>query len=508
MTPGAESIPVEAPFTGKLLGEVPRGTKDDMLAACARAREAQADWADTPFQDRASILLRFHDLLIANADEILDLIQLEIGKSRVNAFEEILDTAITARYYAHTAEGFLRPRRRQGALPLLTVAHEHHRPRGVIGFITPWNFPLILSITDALAALMAGNAAVIKPDSKTPFTTLWAAALLREAGLPEGVLQVVTGSGSEIGPTLVDSVDYLMFTGSSATGTTLARQAAARLLDYSMELGGKNAALVLDDAPAGLRLAGHDLGISATGGITVGIAAHAGQVCVSCERLYVQDAIYDTFVPRLARALADLRLGSSLSWDYDLGSLASREQLETVVSHVDEALDQGARPLAGGRGRPELGPYFYEPTLLEKVDENMRACREETFGPVCSVYRFTHVDEAIESINDCAYGLNASVWTRDAARGARIAGRIEAGTVGINDAYQASWASASPMGGYKASGVDRRHGRPGIVKFTQSQTVVRQRVSPVYSLPLMNHRQYARVMTAAVRMLKHAPWIK
>jgi succinate-semialdehyde dehydrogenase / glutarate-semialdehyde dehydrogenase len=505
---GREPLSVEAPFSGEQFGTVPRGTPEDMLAACRAARAAQPAWAATPFAERAAIMLRFHDLVIANAEEALDLIQLEIGKSRRHAFDEILDTAITARYYAHTAEDFLRPQRRQGALPLLTVTREHHPPRGVIGFITPWNFPLILSINDAVPALMAGNAVVIKPDSQTPFTCLWAASLLREAGLPDGLLQLVTGSGSELGPALIDNVDYLMFTGSTATGTLLAQRAAARLMDYGMELGGKNAALVLDDAPKGLRVAGRDLGISTAGGVAFGIAAHAGQVCVSCERVYVQDGIYDEFVPRLAQTLGDLRLGNDLSWDYDVGSLASREQLDKVTAHVDEALAQGARLLVGGRVRPDLGPYFFEPALLEGVTESMHACREETFGPVCSIYRFREVEEAIELINDCSYGLAASVWTRDAARGAEIAARIQAGTVGINDAYQAGWASASPMGGFKASGVGRRHGSHGIVKFTETQTIVRQRLSPVYALPLLDNRRHAQVMSTAVKALKHVPWIK
>ncbi len=504
---GSDRIAVEMPFTGEVLGHVPRGTKDDMIAACDAARDAQPAWSASSVADRAAILLRFHDLLIANADEALDLIQLEIGKSRAHAFDEVLDTAITARYYAHITEKTLRPRRRQGALPVLTVAHEHHRPRGVVGFITPWNFPLILSITDALPALMAGNTAVIKPDSQTPFTTLWAAALLRDAGLPDGVLQIVPGGGAELGPVLVDEVDYLMFTGSTSTGALLARQAASRLIDFSMELGGKNAALVLDDAPRGLRVAGHDLGISAVAGLAVGIAAHAGQVCVSCERLYVQDGIYDELVPRLTAALDGLRLGNDLSWDYDLGSLASRDQTEKVSAHIQDAVDQGARLLTGGRPRPDLGPYFLEPVLLEEVHDGMHVCRQETFGPVCSVHRFTHVDEAIELINDCPYGLHASVWTRDAARGAGIAARIEAGTVGVNDAYQASWASTSPMGGFKASGVGRRHGRQGLLKYTEPQAVVRQRLSPVHALPLLDHKQHARVMSAAVRALKYVPGI-
>jgi len=505
---GREPLAVEAPFTGETLGTVPRGPPDDMVAACRAARAAQPRWAATSFAERAAIMMRFHDLLIANAREILDLIQLEIGKSRAHAFDEVLDPAIIARYYANTAEGYLRPRRRQGALPFLTTAREYRRPRGVIGFITPWNFPLILSLTDALAALMAGNAVVVKPDSQTPFTMLWALALLHEAGLPDDVAQVVTGSGAELGPALIDEVDYLMFTGSSATGEKLAQQAAARLIDFSMELGGKNAALVLNDAPHGLRVGGHRLGISATDGVAFGISAHAGQVCVSCERLYVQDGIYDQFVGELTQALADVRLGNDLSWDYDLGSLASQDQLDKVSAHVEDAVASGARVLTGGRERPDLGPYFFEPTLLEGVDEGMRLYREETFGPVCSVYRFTDVDEAVERINDSEYGLNASIWTRDIARGYRIAARIQAGTIGINDAYQASWASASPMGGFKTSGVGRRHGSHGILKYTEAQTVARQRLSPVYALPLLDHERHSQVMAVAVKALKYVPWIK
>jgi succinate-semialdehyde dehydrogenase/glutarate-semialdehyde dehydrogenase len=505
---GRRPLEVEAPFTGETLGAVPRGTPDDMVAACHAARAAQPAWAAAPFSERAAVMLRFHDLVIANADEVLDLIQLEIGKARGHAFDEVLDAAITARYYAHTAEEFLQPRRRQGALPVLTTAREYHRPRGVIGFITPWNFPLILSITDAIAALMAGNAAVIKPDSQTPFTCLWAASLLREAGLPNGLLQIVTGSGAELGPALIDGVDYLMFTGSTATGTMLAQEAAARLMDYGMELGGKNAALVLNDAPHGVRVRGHRLGISTCDGLAVGIAAHAGQVCVSLERVYVQSGIYDRLVPKLAQALAGLRLGSGLTWDYDVGTLASADQLEKVAAHVDDAVGKGAQVLAGGRRRPDLGPYFFEPTLLAEVREDMAACRTETFGPVCAVYRFDDIDDAVAQINDCAYGLNASIWTRNGKLALELAGRMEAGTVGVNDAYQASWASASPMGGFKTSGVGRRHGRQGIVKYCEAQTVAAQRLVPVYGLPFLDHRRHAQVMGAAVKALKHVPGIK
>lgn len=503
-----EPLVVEVPFTGETLGSVPLGTPDDVVVAVGVARAAQKDWAATPVGERAAILLRFHDLVIANAHEILDLIQLEGGKSRRNAFEEVLDAAITARYYAHVSAGLLRPKLRQGALPLLTTTWEYRRPKGVAAVISPWNYPFMLSIGDAIAALVAGNAVVIKPDSQTPFSVLWAAQLFAEAGLPKGVLQIVPGSGAVLGPALIDNADYLMFTGSTATGRLIAQQAAGRLIDYSMELGGKNPAIVLDDAPLGRRAAGTTLGISTVDGIAFSITSGSGQVCVSCERLYVQSGIYDTFVPALAEALKTLPIGPSLGWDVDVGSLSSAAQLEKVSAHVNDAVAKGAKVLAGGKPRPDLGPYFFEPTLLEGVTEEMDLCRAETFGPVCAVYRFDDVDEAIARVNDTEYGLNASVWSKDVGRAKQIAACIEAGTVGINDAYQATWASASPMGGFKQSGVGRRHGAPGLLRFTEAQTVAVERVVPISRLPFLDNERYAQVMSLAIKALRYIPGIK
>ena len=494
----AEATPVEAPFTGAVLAAVPRGCAADVEAACAAAREAQAEWARRPVEERAKVLLRYHDLVLANAQEILDIIQLESGKARVHAFEEVLDVAIQARYYAHSAAGFLREQRRQGALPLLTTTRVYHRPRGVIGIIAPWNYPFTLAISDALPALVAGNGVVLKPDAQTPVTALWAAGLLEEAGLPQGLLQVVTGRGAELGGPLVDAVDYMMFTGSTATGRIVAAQCGERLKDCSMELGGKNALLVLPDAALW----------RAVPGALQGITSNSGQLCISIERLYVHEAIYEAFVPRLAERLKGVRLGSSLTFADDMGSLTSAEQLVKVSAHVDDAVDKGAEVLAGGRARPDLGPYFYEPTLLAGVTENMEVCRAETFGPVAAVYRCSSVDEMVARANDSEYGLNASVWTRDVRAGRAIAARIQTGTVNINEAYAATWASAAPMGGWKQSGLERRHGRHGILKYTDPQTVSVERVLNIGTPPLLSHGQYAAVMTQAVRLLKHVPGIK
>ena len=476
--PAAE-LPVEAPFTGETLGAVPKGTPADVTAACAAARAAQAEWARRSCGERAAVLLRFHDLLLDNAAEILDVIQLETGKARKHAFEEVLDAAIQARYYAHTAAEFLQPRRRQGALPIFTKAWEHHRPRGVIGIIAPWNYPLALAVGDAIPALMAGNGVVIKPDAQTPYSALWAASLLEEAGLPHGLLGIVSGRGAELGAPLIEAVDYLMFTGSTATGAKVAGQAAAALIDCSMELGGKNPLLVLEDA--GLR--------RAVPGAARGITSNSGQLCISIERIYVHDAVYDEFTTRLAGALRSLRLGASLTFDEDMGSLVSADQLAKVEGHVGDAVAKGAEVLAGGKARPDLGPYFYEPTLLAGVTDEMELCRAETFGPVASVYRCSSADEMVARANDSRYGLNASVWTRDARAGRELAARLQSGTVNINEAYSATWASASPMGGFKESGLGRRHGRQGIEKYTEAQTIAVERLLAIDTPPFLSNGQ-------------------
>ena len=494
-----DEVAVALPFTGGVLGVVPRCTPADVGAAARRARSAQPAWADVPARDRAAVLLRFHDLVLARREEILDLIQLESGKARRHALEEVLDTANVARYYGHVSPGLLRPRRRQGAFPVLTRAWEHHPPRGLAGFIAPWNYPLTLGITDALPALVAGNAALIKPDLQTPFSALWAVALLEQAGLPAGLAEVVTGAGTELGPRLIDEIDFLMFTGSTATGRIVARQAAERLIESSMELGGKNAMIVLEDA---------DLKKTIPGALGA-CFSNSGQLCISIERLYVHDRIYHAFVPRFVEAAKALRLGAALDYSADMGSLVSRKQLEAVRRHVNEAVSLGARVLAGGRERPDIGPCFYEPTILEDVTPDMALCADETFGPVVALYRFSTAQEAIQRANASPFGLNFSVWTRDTRRGRHIATRLHAGTVNINEGYAAAWGSMdAPMGGFKDSGLGRRHGAQGLLKYTEPQTVAVQRLIPIGPPPFLKQDTYARAIVAAMKLMKRLPWVK
>ena len=489
-------LPVEAPATGRVLGHVPRCTADDVAAAAEAARRAQHDWSRRAAAERSKVLLNFAALLLDRQAEVLDLIQLENGKARRHAFEEIIDVAQVSRYYARTAARYLRPHRRAGALPALTQTWEYHHPVGVVGVISPWNYPLTLGISDALPALAAGNAVITKPDSQTPYTTLWAAELLEAAGLPPGLLQVATGSGSELGTPVIEHSDFLMFTGSTGTGRVVAAQAARRLIDYSLELGGKNALLVLADA---------DLGKAVRGAVRAAFS-NTGQLCISMERMYVDTAVWDEFVPRFVRATRSLRLGHSLDYKRDIGSLISAKQLDAVVRHVDDATGKGATLLAGGKARPEIGPYFYEPTILTGTSPGMLLYDAETFGPVISVYRVSGAEEAVSQANDSRYGLNCSVWTRDARKGRAIASRLQAGAVNVNEAYAATWGSVdAPMGGWKESGVGSRHGEHGIIKYTNAQTVSIQRLLPIAPPGPVPASGYAKVMTAAMRALQRLP---
>lgn len=493
------TLEVRIPFTGDVLGHIPHGTDRDVATAVELARAAQPEWATCSFEERARVFLRFHDLLLDRQDEILDLIQLESGKARAHGFEEVADTAVVARYYAHHAEDFLRPRRRRGALPGLTMAIEQRHPVGVVGFMVPWNYPLNLAVTDAIPALMAGNSAVLRPDRQTSFTALWAVDLLREAGLPRDVLTIVTGEGPELGPSLIGAVDFVMFTGSSRTGQLIAAQAAPRLIGYSLELGGKNPMLVLANADVERAVEG------AVRGCFVG----AGQVCVSIERIFVHRSIFDRFIEQFVERASSLRLSASLDYDGEMGSLTSVRQLNMVKRHVDDALAKGATLRAGGRVRTDIGPLFYEPTILTDVSSDMLLYEEETFGPVVAVYPFTDEDEAIERANATRYGLNASVWSRSRREGIRVASRLQAGTVNVNEVYAATWGSVdAPIGGFKQSGVSRRHGREGILKYTEAQTIAVQRLIPVAGPHSLGASRSARLLTAALRIMKRTPGLR
>jgi len=497
--PKDKSIKVEAPFDGSKICDIPSGTKEDVEVITRKAALAQKKWRRLPAKERAQIFLRFHDLIFKNQNEILDLTQYETGKARKSAFEEVADVAVVSRYYSIRAEKWLRPIRRKGALPILTLTWEQYHPVGVVGIIAPWNYPLTLAITDAIPALLAGNAVVLKPASNTPLTALWIARLLDEAGLPENLFNVIPGPGREVGNAIIDFSDYVLFTGSTETGKSVAGKAGAKLTGHSMELGGKNPMLVLPDA-----------NISKTvDGAVRGCFANSGQLCISIERLYVHETIFNKFISAFAKRTRAMKLGTDYNYSTDMGSLISKEQLDTVESHVADAISKDATVLTGGKPRPELGPYFYEPTILTGVTDEMTIFDEETFGPVVSVYPFKNLAEVIDRMNDTSYGLNASVWTKNVSHGLDIARQIKAGTVNINEAYAATWGSVdSPMGGFKESGMGRRHGRQGFYKFTEPQTVSVQRVIPICAPPGVTERMWANFLTFALKLLKKVPGLR
>ncbi|MEV0603489.1 succinic semialdehyde dehydrogenase [Streptomyces sp. NPDC050315] len=490
---GSGSTANHTPFTGEVLAELPESTPEDVADAFERARVAQRQWAATPVRKRAAILLRFHDLVLQRQAEVLDLIQLETGKARLHAHEEIQAVAVAARHYGRKAPAYLKPRGHTGVVPTLTKVTELRKPKGVVGQIAPWNYPFELSVGDALPAFVAGNAVVMKPDTETALTALWAREQLIEAGLPPEVWQVVLGDGPVVGPEVVKHADYVSFTGSTRTGREVAQGAAARLVGCSLELGGKNAMLVLHDA---------DIDKAATGAVR-GCFSSAGQLCISIERLYVHESIADEFAERFVARVKAMRLGNALAYGADMGSLVGERQLETVIRHVEEAVAKGAKLLTGGRPRPDIGPLFYEPTVLDGVQAPMAVCNEETFGPVVSLYRFSDEEEAISLANSTPYGLNSSVWTKDGRRGRAVAARLNTGTANVNESYAAGYGSVqSPMGGMGDSGLGRRHGSEGILKYTEAQTVAHQRVMPLAPSFGMDDEKYAAFMTLSLKAMK------
>lgn len=496
---GAGRHAVRAPFTAEVIGNVHYASAQETKMAVKCAREVQMAWAKTSMKERRRLFLRLHDRVLSEREPIMDLIQWEGGKARIHAYEEVLDVGLTARYYAIHAQNILKPRLRPGALPIFTRTRVYHHPLGVVGIIAPWNYPLALAISDAIPAMMAGNCVVLKPSEWTPFSALNVLRILREVGLPEGVFQVAVGDGREVGAALVEEADFVQFTGSTATGKLVAQAAGGRLARSSLELGGKNASIVLDDAPLERTIAG----------VTRSIISNGGQLCISIERLYVQDGIYDRFVNRLVENIGAVRLGTGFDFSHDVGSLLSQAQLDKVSGHVEDARCKGAKILVGGKARPDLGPYFYEPTLLEGVTPEMRVYAEETFGPVVAIYRFKEVDQAIHLANDSTYGLTADLWSSNITRAWQLGRRIQAGMVNINESYPAAWGSiTSPMGGMKQSGIGRRHGPEGLLKYTESQTVAAQYVLPLFFIPGFSRRLLADLLVYYLKVVKHIPFLR
>jgi acyl-CoA reductase-like NAD-dependent aldehyde dehydrogenase len=466
----AEEIQVENPATGAIVGSAPVLAPDEVGALVARARAAQPGWEALGFEGRTAVLRRAQKWVTDNQDRIVETIVSETGKTHDDALINEVGYAATAfGFWARHAAGYLADEKVRTSSPFVLGRRlvVRYRPLGVIGVIGPWNYPLTNSFGDCIPALAAGNAVILKPSEVTPLTSLLMAEALRECGLPEDVFLVATGDGAT-GAALVDAVDMVMFTGSTATGKKIMARAAETLTPVSLELGGKDPMIVLADA---------DLE-RATDAATYYSMQNAGQTCISVERVYVEAPIYDAFVDKLTRKVAALRQGASSGpGTVDVGAITFPPQLDIVQRHVAEAREAGARVLTGGEARTD-GGRFFEPTVLVDVDHSMTCMTEETFGPTVPVMKVADAEEAVRLANDSQYGLAASVWTKDAARGEEVARRIESGVVCVNDAQLNYLALELPMGGWKASGLGTRHGAGGIRKYCRQQSLLVTRFVP------------------------------
>jgi acyl-CoA reductase-like NAD-dependent aldehyde dehydrogenase len=452
------------PATGAEIGRAPLTSREDVERAVTRARTAQPAWAARPFRARGRFILKARQIVLDEVDEIATLISRETGKPVSEAISmEIVPTLDLMQYFARTTEKLLRPQKIDiGQYGLMGRSSRIiYRPLGVIGIISPWNFPWSTPLAEVVMALMAGSAVVLKPSELTSLTGLKIGEIFKRAGLADGLLNIVTGDGST-GTALVDAgVDKIMFTGSVAAGKRVAEAAAKHLTPVVLELGGKDPMIVLEDA---------DLENAARGAVW-GAFANAGQACAAVERCYVHESIAPKFIDRIVAETRALKQNVGTGDDTDVGPMSSEKQLSIVEDHVNDAVRRGARVLTGGRRAANLNGLFYEPTVLTNVDHSMEVMREETFGPVLPVMTFKTEEEALRLANDSAYGLTASVWTKDIARGRRLAQRIEAGTVTVNEVLYTNAVAQTPWGGVKDSGYGRTHGRMGLLEMVTAQHI-------------------------------------
>lgn len=468
------------PATGEEVGRAPLCSAEDVSRAVARARETQKAWAALSFEERGRVVMRAREIVLAEMDEIAGLVSRESGKPPAEAVSmEIVPTLDLMQFFARKTARMLRDERIDiGLYNLLgRTSTIEYRPLGVVGIISPWNFPWATPLDEVVMALMAGNSVVVKPSELTPLVGLKIADVFKRAGLPEGVLQVVTGDGST-GAALVDAgVDKVMFTGSVATGRRVAEATARKLIPVVLELGGKDPMIVFEDA---------DLGAAVEAAVW-GAFANSGQACASVERCYVHERVAEEFTSRVVEKVRTLKQGAGGDESADIGAMSSERQLRTVEEHVGEALARGARALTGGARLEDSRGHFHEPTVLTDVDHTMAVMREETFGPVLPIMTFGDEHEAVRLANDSPFGLTASVWTRDIARGRRVARRIEAGTVMVNEVLYTHGIAQTPWGGVKQSGLGRTHGRLGLLELVAPHHIHVNRLARVHDLWWFNY---------------------
>ena len=460
---GAEVIS-HNPATGEEIGRAPLVMPEEVARAVGRAREAQAAWAARSSRERGRAIMAARRILLNDLEEIAALISQETGKPAAEAISMELAPALDLmQYFARETATLLRPRRISVGQywTMGRSSYEIYKPMGVIGIISPWNFPWATPLAEVVMALMAGNVVVLKPSELTPLTALRMGEMFASAGLPNNVLQVVTGDGSTGAALVASGVDKVLFTGSVATGRRVAEAAAKYLIPVVLELGGKDAMVVLDDAHV----------VNAARAVVWGAFANCGQSCSSIERCYVHDSIAERFIDEVVKETKKLRQGPETDRNADLGPMSSERQLRIVERHVNQALEHGAVALTGGERLREAAAPFYPPTVLTNVNHEMDVMREETFGPVLPIMTFSTDAEAVRLANDSDFGLTASVWTNNTARGKQVAGQIDAGTVMINEVVYTHAIAQTPWGGMKQSGLGRTHGLSGLMELVRPQHI-------------------------------------
>lgn len=460
-TDKGDYLDVLNPVTQDIIGQIPVAEAEEVADAVERARFAQKDWAELSVKERNRFIRRWLDLLWERQNEGIKILRRENGKTDGGAFIEFITVDNVGQYYINNAGRILKPKRRPSLFPGVQWAKVFRKPHGVVGIITPWNYPFALPFMDMLPALIAGNSVILKPSEVTPFIAIWGVELMHEAGIPRDVVQVITGDG-RTGKALVDAVDYIQFTGSTATGQKVGHQAVERLIPYSLELGGKDPSIVLNDA---------DVEMTAVG-LIQGAFENSGQMCISIERVYVEEGIYDHLLDRLQHHMKRITQGADDGMDVVVGSMTNPAELERTKSHLEDAVKKGAKIIAGGNPRPDLGSLFFEPTILVDVDHSMDIMRDETFGPVMPIMKVKDSQDAIRLANDTQYGLSASIFSKNLKRAQDIALQIDAGDVNVNRAQYGTGTPGLPTGGQGQSGTGRRNGPEGLLKYTASQSVL------------------------------------